>query len=50
MGKRGRARVIYLTQMQDCSIVLLTIHTKSKFDNLPTEFLLALKKEFERGR
>ena len=43
MGKRGGARVIYLTQLQDGTIALLTIYAKSKFDNLPTEFLLALK-------
>lgn len=43
MGKRGGARVIYLTQMQDGSLALLMIYSKSKFDNLPAEFLLALK-------
>jgi hypothetical protein len=47
MGKRGGARVIYLTQLQDGSLALLMIYTKSKFDNLPKEFLLELKKEFE---
>lgn len=50
MGKRGGARVIYLTQLQDGSLALLMIYTKTKFDNLPKEFLLQLKKEFEDGR
>jgi hypothetical protein len=50
MGKRGGARVIYLTQLQDGSLALLMIYTKSKFDNLPKEFLLQLKKEFEHDR
>jgi hypothetical protein len=50
MGKRGGARVIYLTQLQDGSLALLMIYTKSKFDNLPKEFLLELKKEFEHDR
>jgi hypothetical protein len=49
MGKRGGARVIYLTQLQDGSLALLMIYSKSKFDNLPKEFLLQLKKEFEHG-
>jgi hypothetical protein len=50
MGKRGGARVIYLTQLQDGSLALLMIYSKSKFDNLPKEFLLQLKKEFEHDR
>jgi hypothetical protein len=50
MGKRGGARVIYLTQLQDGSLALLMIYTKSKFDNLTKEILLELKKEFEHDR
>ncbi len=47
MGKRGGARVVYYNQLADGRIVLLIAYTKTKFDNLPTEFLLALQKEFD---
>ncbi len=47
MGKRGGARVVYYNQLADGRIVLLMAYTKTKFDNLPADFLLALKKEFE---
>jgi hypothetical protein len=47
MGKRGGARVIYYNQLSDGVIALLMIYTKTKFDNLPTEFLSRLRKEFE---
>jgi hypothetical protein len=47
MGKRGSARVVYYSQLADGRIVLLMAYTKTKFDNLPADFLLALKKEFE---
>ena len=47
MGKRGGARVIYYNQLADGVIALLMVYTKTKFDNLPTDFLLELKKEFE---
>ena len=49
MGKRGGARVVYYNQLADGRIVLLMAYTKAKFDNLPTEFLVALKKEFDHG-
>ena len=47
MGKRGGARIIYFNQLTDGVIALLMIYTKAKFDNLPTEFLVQLRKEFE---
>jgi hypothetical protein len=47
MGKRGGARVVYYNQLADGRVVLLMAYTKAKFDNLPADFLLALKKEFE---
>ena len=47
MGKRGGARVVYYNQLTDGRIVLLMAYTKAKFDNLPADFLLGLKKEFE---
>ena len=42
-GKRGGARVIY-TIAGDGVVWLLIVYTKSKFDNLPTEFLAQLKR------
>ena len=47
MGKRGGARVIYYNQLGDGVIALLMVYTKTKFDNLPAEFLIQLRKEFE---
>ena len=47
MGKRGGARIIYFNQLTDGVIALLMIYTKAKFDNLSTEFLVQLRKEFE---
>ncbi len=46
MGKRGGARVIYFNLLADGVIALFIVYTKAKFDNLPTAFLLQLKKEF----
>ncbi len=45
-GKRGGARVIYFNA-EDETIWLLIVYKKSKFDNLPTSFLLELKKGVE---
>ena len=47
MGKRGGARVIYFNLLADGVIALLMVYTKAKFDNLPTSFLIRLRKEFE---
>ena len=46
---RVKARVVYYNQLADGRIVLLMAYTKAKFDNLPADFLLALKKEFENA-
>ena len=48
-GKRGGARVIYFNQLDNGIIVLLIVYTKTKFDNLPTEFLKRLKEVAEHG-
>lgn len=45
-GKRGGARVVYFLQAEH-TVWLLIVYTKAKFDNLPTEFLAALKKGVE---
>lgn len=50
IGKRGGARVIYYNRLADGTIALLMVHTKTKFDNLPTEFLVRLKKEFDDAK
>jgi hypothetical protein len=43
-GKRGGARVIYT---RDGVVWLLIVYAKSKFDNLPREFLAQLKRGIE---
>ncbi len=45
-GKSGGARIIYFNA-DDSTIWLLIVHTKAKFDNLPTTFLAQLKREIE---
>ena len=42
-GKSGGARVIYFNA-EDLTIWLLIVYKKSKFDNLPTSFLIELRK------
>lgn len=42
-GKRGGARVIYFLQAED-TIWRLIVYKKAKFDNLPTSFLVQLRK------
>ncbi len=49
-GKRGGARIITYAQLDDGRVWLLVGYAKAKFDNLPTEFLVALKKEIENDR
>ena len=49
MGKRGGARVIYFNEVEG-RIWLLIVYSKSKFDNLPAEFLAQLKSEVENGK
>jgi hypothetical protein len=44
-GKSGGMRVITYYIKSDGEIWLLMGYTKTKFDNLPADFLLALKKE-----
>lgn len=49
LGKRGGARVIYFNEVEG-RIWLLIVYSKSKFDNLPAEFLAQLKSEVENGK
>ena len=46
-GKRGGVRIITYALAQDGQVWLLIGYTKAKFDNLPTEFLVALRKEID---
>ena len=45
-GKRGGTRVIYFNT-EDETVWLLIVYKKAKFDNLPTSFVLELKKGVE---
>ena len=45
-GKSGGARVIYFNA-SDATVWLLIVYKKAKFDNLPTSFLVELKKGVE---
>lgn len=47
MGKRGGSRAIYFIQHQQEQVQLLIAYSKSKFDNLPTEFLRKLKEQYD---
>ena len=49
MGKRGGARVVYFMETEG-RIWLLIVYAKSKFDNLPAEFLAQLKGEVENDK
>jgi hypothetical protein len=42
-GKRGGARVIYFLHANE-TIWLLIVYKKAKFDNLPTSFIVQLRK------
>ncbi|MFT4178357.1 MAG: hypothetical protein QM612_02685 [Thermomonas sp.] len=44
-GKRGGVRVIYFTRLPRGEVALLIVYAKSKFDNLPADFLLKLKEK-----
>jgi len=48
-GWVGRFVFIYFNQLDNGVIVLLIVYTKTKFDNLPTEFLKQLKEVTEHG-
>lgn len=45
-GKRGGARVVYFNPTEQ-TIWLLIVYTKAKFDNLPTSFLVQMRKAVE---
>jgi hypothetical protein len=45
-GKRGGSRVIYFLEREH-TIWLLIVYKKAKFDNLPAEFISALRKGVE---
>jgi mRNA-degrading endonuclease RelE of RelBE toxin-antitoxin system len=45
-SKQGGARIIYFLRGQD-TVWLLIVYKKSKFDTLPTEFIVQLRKAVE---
>ena len=47
-GKRGGARIIYVLH-SDKTIWLLIVYKKAKFDNLPTSFIVQLRKAVQDG-
>lgn len=47
MGKRGGVRVVTYEVRSDGVVWLLIGYTKAKFDNLPADFLNALKQEIQ---
>jgi hypothetical protein len=49
-GKRGGARVITCFWPDDGEVWLMAGYAKAKFDNLPADFLLALKKEIDDAK
>ena len=49
-GKRGGVRIITSALAEDGQVWLLIGYTKAKFDNLPTEFLVTLRKEIDNAQ
>ena len=49
-GKRGDVRIITYALAEDGQVWLLIGYTKAKFDNLPTEFLVTLRKEIDNAQ
>ena len=47
VGKRGGARVITYAMQHDGKVWLLVGYAKSKLENLPISFLVALRKEID---
>ena len=47
MGKRGGARVIYYNRLENGYVSLLLVYAKAKFDNLPADYLLRLKEQYD---
>jgi hypothetical protein len=46
-GKSGGARVITYARLNDGEVWLMAGYVKARFDNLPTDFLVALRKEMD---
>ncbi|KTT16549.1 hypothetical protein [Pseudacidovorax intermedius] len=46
-GRRGGTRVITYALLDEGQVWLLIGYTKARFDNLPTEFLVRLRKEID---
>jgi hypothetical protein len=46
-GKRGGARVIYFTRLQDGELWMLLVYPKSAIDDIPGHILKQVRKEIE---
>jgi hypothetical protein len=47
IGKRGGSRVIYFLRNAFAEIVLITVYSKAKYENLPPHILLQWKEAFD---
>ncbi|MBK9571439.1 MAG: transcriptional regulator [Rhodoferax sp.] len=47
MGKRAGARVIYFVRNARDELVLVTVYTKGRIENIPAHLLRALKEKYD---
>jgi mRNA-degrading endonuclease RelE of RelBE toxin-antitoxin system len=47
MGKKGGARVIYFVRNARGELVLVTVYTKGRIENIPAHLLRALKEKYD---
>ena len=47
MGKRGGARIIYFTNLEEGELCMLLVYPKSATDNIPGHLLKLIRKEIE---
>lgn len=47
MGKQGGARVIYFVRNARGELVLVTVYTKGRVENIPAHLLRALKEKYD---
>ena len=49
MGKRGGARAIYFTRLNEGELCMLLVYPKAAKDNIPAKILKEIRKELEDG-
>ena len=47
MGKSGGARVVNYLRLANGEVVLVAVHTKARFDNMPVEILKSWKEAYD---